>query len=188
MTFENFLETVNITDSEKQILTTFRNSIENPGNTCRKIFIHGCAGIGKTMLIKNLLSDTAIPVIYWGIEPEDKYISCKTSSELLEAVKEHENCVVFMDNAMLMMKDPATIWDLDKEDEKRLYEILNIVNESKQRSIVLISDDILHAVGIMDRMNVKIKLDLPSIKSKTNFIDQIAHDLPEKLVDYLSFS
>ena len=45
---------------------------------------------------------------------------------------------------------------------------------------------IRQSVGIMDRMDVKIKLDLPSINSKIQFISKICPDLPEERVDYIS--
>ena len=79
--------------------------------------IHGCAGVGKTILIKNLLSGIEIPIIYWGMEPEKEYICCKTSAEFLEEIKKHESCVAFVDNVLILAKEPRGFGDLNKEDE-----------------------------------------------------------------------
>ena len=61
------------------------------------------------------------------------------------------------------------------------------MNESKSKHIVMASQELIRqSVGIMDRMDVKIKLDLPSINSKIQFISKICPDLPEERVDYIS--
>lgn len=187
MTFEQFLETVNIKESEKQVLKAFRNSLGKESKCCRKLYINGCAGIGKTMLIKNLLSGAEIPIIYWGTEPEKEYACCKTSTEFLEEIKKHESCVAFVDNVLIMAKEPCGCGDLNKEDEKNIYEALNIVNESKNKRIVMASQELIRqSVGIMDRMDVKIKIDLPSINSKIAFMGKICPNLQGKFVDYIS--
>ncbi|MBU2638378.1 MAG: ATP-binding protein [Nanoarchaeota archaeon] len=187
MSFEQFLETVNIEESEKQILRVFRKNIANHGKACKTIFVHGCVGVGKTELAKNIISGAPAPIIYWGPEPEKGYVSCKNRQELIESVKKHEKSVIFIDNAGLMLRDCHCSWELSKEDEQAIYEVINMVKSSSCRSLILIDAKMLKgAQGIMDRMDVKIKIDVPEKEPKKALIKSFCPGLPEELVSYIS--
>lgn len=187
MKFEKFLETVSIKDHEKKVLISLRKNLTNLQNyNCKKVWINGSRGTGKTELVKRLLSDTKIPIIYFGLEAEKGYINCKDTSEVLETAEKHKKCVVFIDNASTVMESQQCGGGWKVEDKKNLFKLFNHVNKS-QNKIAIIVTHFIDSDGLIDRLDAQIGLDLPSKKTKIKFIQRNYPSLLKRdCINYLS--
>lgn len=189
MKFEKFLETVNIKDVKKRMLISLKNNLTKPKNyNCRKIWIKGHAGTGKTELVKKLLSDSKIPIIYLGLEVEKGYINCKDSSEVLKIAEKYKRCVIFLDNVQtLMEKIYGFGHDWDKEDKKNIFRLFDHIDRFQNKILILVTSHYVDSKGLIDRFDAQIKLDLPTKRTKIRFIQKkYPFILKRNCVNYLS--
>jgi len=187
MKFKDYLRWINTKESNKTMLCNIHQNLGKE-NICRKIFITGEHGSGKTRLVKQLISNIKFPIIYYGLEKHSGHICCKTTSEILDNCKKHKECVIFIDNFSTTMINKSDGWGgYARDDLINLFKIFDAVDNSKNITLILVDQKEIPKGSLRDRLDIKFELNLPTTESKILFIKSLYEkQMDLKSIKYLA--
>ena len=174
--FNKFLDTTNLDESEKRYMRYIVEYFEgkHPVELSNKTYLlWGEPGIGKTFLVEKLLKILDAPIHYLGFTnlKQKGIIRYNGLWELSENLKD-EDCLIFMDdlNTIFQVSD---LGEIDVDHKNQFMKILENVKRSAKRKIFIATTNDICGMppALMDRFDVMIEPDLPSIKNKRDFLE-----------------
>jgi len=188
MRFDNLLKNSSIRDSDKKnirfILEYFQKK-HDPNLASRSFLFQGAAGVGKTYLAQKLLDILDKEIIYMGCA-KYKGVRCDSFTDIIDIIDNDKQQIVFLDDLNYLFSKED--YDVSSEDKKDFMSLLEIVKSNPNKFIIATLNNIWDLdERMLDRIEVKIKFDLPSEDNKLNYLQKCFKKyLTKPMMVYLS--
>lgn len=174
--FQKMLESASIGSNEKNALEfaiEFLAGRHDAALASRSFLLKGEPGVGKTHIAESFVRIFKIPVLYAGCAhiSHKKIIQCKNMKDVLRHMKDKGNFIVFLDDLNYLFKY-SEYEAASAEDRQLFMKIVDRMKGSKSRAILFATANSINCLdeSVLDRIDVKIEVDVPSEDNKTAFL------------------
>ncbi len=173
--FSDLLKKSSLSDIDKsniKYIVEYFQEKHDPILASRIFLFHGDTGIGKTYLAKKMLQTFEVEILYMGCSdfhfPYGK--KCRTFTELINCANNCKKQVLFLDDLSYLFEQEED--QIVTVDERSIMKILNLVKDNPAK-IMIATMNSYHCLDerMLDRIEVKIRFDLPSNANKKSFLD-----------------
>ena len=183
--FYQILNNSSISDNDKSALKfaiEFLSGNHISKLSSRSFLLKGDPGVGKTHLVEKFLDLFDIPIIFHGcaIVNHPKLINCSDLNEVVREMNINERFILFLDDLNYIFK--YCEYDETSSGERKLFQdIIDTLKRSNKRAVLFVtSNDIFLTESILDRIEVKINVEIPSREGKLEFLKKNYSDTLKK--------
>ena len=149
----------------------------DPKISSRSFLLYGDPGIGKTYLTEKLLQVFNIQILYMSCTDFSFFqgIRYPGFKELLNKAKKEGRQVLFFDDLGYLLSRGQIIFNPD--DTRAFMEILELVKKNPDKLLIATMNTMKTLdERMMDRIEVKIRIEIPTNQNKLTFLDTCFHD------------
>jgi len=175
--FNKILSEMSLSSFDKtniQFLVNYFETNNDPNLASRSYLFQGEPGVGKSFLADKIVTLIGKEILYIGFsEPKIKGIkSFKDMKSLLTAIDKSKEQVIYLDDLNYIF-NKSGFNEIDSADKRSFMNILNIVKNQGNKLFITTLNE-LHELDdrMIDRIEVKIKFDIPNAESKKTFLTQ----------------
>jgi transitional endoplasmic reticulum ATPase len=189
--FREIFDNSSLDDTDKKniefILEYFQGK-HDPKISSRSFIFHGDPGVGKTFLAEKLINLLEVEVLYmantdFSFTNSTRYHSFK---EIIGKSKNNRRQVLFLDDLGYLFNWVEN--SVSSNDKRYFMQILELVKRNPNK-VMITTLNCFHPLDerMIDRIEVKIKFDIPSNYNKLKFLDMGFKDhLSKKMRDFIS--
>jgi len=149
----------------------------DPEISSRSFLLYGDTGIGKTYLTEKLLQAINTPILYMSCNDFSFSQGIRYSGfkEFLSKAKQEGRQILFFDDLGYLLSRDQMIFHPD--NTKIFMEILELVKKNPDK-LLIATMNTMKALDerMMDRIEVKIRVEIPTNQNKLTFLDSCFHD------------
>ena len=186
--FDKLLNNSTLSEVDKKSLKFLIKDFKgNPLLTSRSYIFTGDVGVGKTFLARKLIEVIGEEMIYLGSAELKNAKRCSSFQEVIKQMKKGKTQVVFLDDLNNLFEKDSCL-NITYEHRKAFMQILDATREDHSKLLITTINYMAELEeGMIDRIEVKIEVDLPSERHKKNFLGNSFGDfLSRKMINYLA--
>ncbi|MCF7860948.1 ATP-binding protein [Candidatus Woesearchaeota archaeon] len=180
MQIKQILKETPIADEDKHSVI-FNLTNKNPDLVSRSFLFYGDPGVGKTYLAENIIKQTKKEIIYMGCRKK----GCDSFKEVLEEIDNEKEQLIYLDDVNYLFE--KELYGVISEDRKDFLTLLEIIKDSHNKMLILTLNDIYDLdEQMLDRIEIKIKFNLPDEKDKCSYLKKKYKILSNSQVSHIA--
>ena len=138
----------------------------------RSYLFYGDAGVGKTFLAEKIVEIMNKEVVFYGVcgFSNKKTVTCYDFDEVIGKINNDCEQVIFLDDINFLL-DRIDSYEIDTKVEREFMKVIDLVKRNQNKILIATMNDIdcLNERAV-DRIEVKIEIDVPSFENKKSFL------------------
>lgn len=177
--FKKFIDSTSLNDIDKESIKFMVNFLKGKqlSEFADKTFLlEGEPGVGKTYLVEEVVKHLNLPVIYLG-QAGLNFKDSKKAGDLAEVLKLEEKMetgIIFLDDLRYVLDFEGELEEMSEKEKKNFMRLLERLKKTEKKIVLIMTLNESHYINDswLDRIEVKIKFNLPSQENKFNFLKE----------------